>query len=88
MTLGEFSDAVAAMTSVENLPKQQRLQEELELLFDRLDDDEKKLITLRVEGYSTAEAARELGKDPDVTRVQLSRLRKRIKNMGIFSDWL
>jgi RNA polymerase sigma-70 factor (ECF subfamily) len=43
---------------------------------------------MRLNGYSTAEAARELGADPDIVRVQLSRLRQRLHRAGILSEWL
>ena len=49
---------------------------------------ERQLIELRLEGYSTVEAARKLDLDSDVLRVRLSRLRRRINELGILDDWL
>jgi RNA polymerase sigma factor (sigma-70 family) len=42
-----------------------------------LDDIDQQLITLRMEGCSTAEVARRLNRDPGFMRVRLIRLRKR-----------
>ncbi len=54
----------------------------------QLNEDERRLIELRIQGYSTAEAARELGLDPDILRVQLSRLRRRLRSEGVLAEWL
>ena len=56
--------------------------EQIERLFRQLKDSERNLVQLRLEGYSTAEAARQLGLDPDVARVQLNRLRHRLRQAG------
>jgi len=42
---------------------------------------------LRLQGYKTSEAADRLGEDPDVTRVRLSRLRRKLRRSGVFADW-
>jgi len=55
---------------------------------DGLDDRDKQLIELRLQGCSTADAARRLGLDPDVLRVRLSRLRKRLREREVLSAWL
>jgi RNA polymerase sigma factor (sigma-70 family) len=53
-----------------------------------LDDTERRLVELRLQGYSTADAARELGLDADVLRVRLSRLRQRLRAAGALTEWL
>jgi RNA polymerase sigma-70 factor (ECF subfamily) len=45
-------------------------------------------VELRLQGYSTADAARELGLDADVLRVRLSRLRQRLRAGGVLTEWL
>jgi RNA polymerase sigma factor (sigma-70 family) len=57
-------------------------------LLRELDPGERQLLQLRLQGYTTAEAARELQLNPDVLRVHLSRLRKRLQELGILSEWL
>ncbi|WP_422927790.1 RNA polymerase sigma factor [Singulisphaera sp. PoT] len=44
----------------------------------RLDATDRRVVELRLQGHTTAEAAREMGLDPDALRVRLSRLRKKL----------
>ena len=53
-----------------------------------MDPIERQLIELRLEGYSTVEIAEMLDLDPDVLRVKLSRLRKRMRERGLEDDLL
>jgi hypothetical protein len=46
------------------------------------------VIELRLEGHSTADAARLLNEDPDRLRVRLNRLRQQVRESGMFDDWL
>jgi RNA polymerase sigma-70 factor (ECF subfamily) len=62
--------------------------EALKRLHAHLDESERKVMELRLQGYSTADVARELGLDPDVLRVKLSRLRQRLRSTGVLSEWL
>ena len=56
--------------------------------LDKMDDLERKLVELRLEGYSTVEIAEQLQLDADVLRVKLSRLRKRLRERGLENDLL
>lgn len=56
--------------------------------LENVDAIERRLIELRLEGYSTAEIAKSLELDPDVLRVKLSRLRKRLRERGLVEDLL
>ena len=47
---------------------------------------DRRLLMLRIDGFSTAEAARLLGLDPDISRVRLSRLRSRLRMLGVASE--
>jgi RNA polymerase sigma-70 factor (ECF subfamily) len=49
---------------------------------------DRQLMELRLAGCTTAEAARELGADPDVLRAHLSRLRQHLRTAGILSEWI
>jgi RNA polymerase sigma-70 factor (ECF subfamily) len=53
-----------------------------------LDEKDRQLVELRLQGCSTAEAARRLGLDADVLRVRLSRLRRRLRDSRLFAGWL
>lgn len=57
-------------------------------VIGQMDEMEKRMIELRLEGYSTADVARHLGLDPDVLRVKLSRLRRRLRERGLLEEWL
>lgn len=56
--------------------------------LEKVDPIERRLIELRLEGYSTVEIAEMLDLDSDVLRVKLSRLRKRLRERGLFDDLL
>jgi RNA polymerase sigma-70 factor (ECF subfamily) len=60
----------------------------LEHLCRNLDERDRRLVDLRLQGYSTAEAARHLGEDADVLRVRLSRLRRRLRENRTLAEWL
>jgi RNA polymerase sigma-70 factor (ECF subfamily) len=60
----------------------------LEHLYDRLEDQDRRVVQLRLQGYSTAEVARRLGLDADVLRVRLSRLRRKLREAKVLSEWL
>ena len=64
------------------------VQEATEHVLQELNDIEKQVIELRLEGFTTVEVARQLGLDADVLRVKLSRLRRRLRDRGLMSDFL
>jgi RNA polymerase sigma-70 factor (ECF subfamily) len=57
-------------------------------LFRNLQEEDRQLVQLRLQGCSTAEAARRLGVDGDVLRVRLSRLRRRLREKNLLTEWL
>ncbi len=59
------------------------MKDQVESVLRTLDENDRQLIELRLEGFGTAEAARKLGLDPDVSRVRLNRLRKRLEASGV-----
>jgi RNA polymerase sigma-70 factor (ECF subfamily) len=67
---------------------QAEYRDTLEYLSSKLDERERRLVELRLQGYSTAEAARQMGEDADVLRVRLSRLRKRLRASNLLTEWL
>ena len=85
----ELSRLLADYCSPEPDPSQAAaLQEARERLCRNLDETERQMILLRLEGHSTAEVARQLGLDANVLRVRLSRLRQRLRERGVLTDWL
>ena len=57
-------------------------------LWNQLSALDRRLIELRLEGCSTAAAARLLNQEPDFLRVRLHRLRQQVRQSGLFDDWL
>jgi RNA polymerase sigma factor (sigma-70 family) len=57
-------------------------------LWDHVSAAERRVLELRLEGCTTAEIARRLGEDADVLRVRLNRLRQRLWDAGVLSDWI
>lgn len=64
------------------------MRDAIDRIMQECDPADKKLLQLRLEGHSTAEAARALDADPDVLRVRLSRLRKRLTERGLLAEWI
>lgn len=64
------------------------MRDAIDRIMQECDPADRKLLQLRLEGNSTAEAARALDADPDVLRVRLSRLRKRLTERGLLAEWL
>src|SRR5262249_8897495 len=57
-------------------------------ICSQLEERDRRVIDLRLQGFSTAEVARQLGLDADVLRVRLSRLRRRVRESNVLTDWL
>lgn len=53
-----------------------------------LHEIERKMLEMRLEGYTTGEVAEHLGMHPVAIRVRWTRLRQRLQESGIFTDWL
>jgi RNA polymerase sigma factor (sigma-70 family) len=62
-------------------------QEELQQFWRSLNSTERCLMELRIQGHETADISAELGLAPNVVRVVLSRIRKRLRQRGIFDGW-
>jgi RNA polymerase sigma-70 factor (ECF subfamily) len=64
------------------------VRDALTRLWAELDPDDQAVLELRLEGFSTAEAAGRLGRTPEALRVRLHRLRKRLEAEHVLTDWL
>lgn len=62
--------------------------EQVNVALNRLEGVDRELVALRLEGYSTVNAAERLGLNPDVARVRLSRLRRKLKETQALSELL
>ncbi len=62
--------------------------DQLEQLCQSLPEIERKMLEMRLDGFTTGEVAEHLGFHPVAIRVRWTRLRQRLKQTGIFADWL
>jgi DNA-directed RNA polymerase specialized sigma24 family protein len=49
---------------------------------------ERKMLTMRLEGYTAPEVANALGIQPVALRVRWTRLRQRLHESGVLTDWI
>jgi RNA polymerase sigma-70 factor (ECF subfamily) len=63
-------------------------RDQVRRVLEGLSDLDRQLIELRLQGCSTAEAARQLGVDSAVLRVRLQRLRERFRQNGVLAGLL
>ena len=57
-------------------------------LYSQVTDTERRVIEMRLQGYSTVEVANELGITADVLRVRLHRLRQRLRDRNLLAEWV
>ena len=62
--------------------------DQVEHLCGSLDEAERRLLELRLAGYTPAEVAEQLGLNVNAVYVRLSRLRQRLRDAGLLDDWL
>jgi len=76
-------------TDPETGPAEITLQnEQVRRILATLDDVDRRLLELRLQGHSTADAAKLLGVDAGLLRVRLGRLRRRLRDEGVFDEWV
>jgi RNA polymerase sigma-70 factor (ECF subfamily) len=77
----ELADVALALRDHGDDPAESAIQrEEIAQILDMFEPLDRRLLQLRLEGNSTAEAARIMDSDADVLRVRLRRLRRRLSN--------
>lgn len=57
-------------------------------LWAELDETDRTFLSLRLQGWSTSEAAERMNASPERLRVRLFRLRGRLRITGLLSEWL
>ncbi len=85
----DLPSLIASLSASESDPAEiASIREATSHILGRLDETETRVIELRLEGYTTAEVARQLGLDADVLRVKLSRLRRQLRERGVMNELL
>ena len=84
---GDLPQLLVSVSSPQDDPSRTaEFNDTVQHLCSKMDATERRVIELRLQGYSTAEVARELGLDADVLRVRLSRLRQRLHDSGVLTE--
>jgi RNA polymerase sigma-70 factor (ECF subfamily) len=63
-------------------------RDQIDRLCRELDPTERQVLARRLDGYTTAEIAAQLGINHITLRVRLARLRERLRNSSVLHDWL
>jgi RNA polymerase sigma-70 factor (ECF subfamily) len=86
---GQLPSLLASLSDSGSDPaKSVEIRDQVQQLCSELDETERRMIELRMDGHSTAEVAGILGIAANVLRVRLSRLRQRLRTRGLLSEWL
>jgi len=65
-----------------------QFRDQLEHLCTHLDEAERRILDLRLEGHTPSEIADQIGISRVALRVRLTRLRQRLQASGVVTDWL
>jgi RNA polymerase sigma factor (sigma-70 family) len=83
------NDALAQVPDTDTGPASTvQFTDEMNRVLAELDPTDRRLVELRLQGHSTADVARLLGVDSRFLRVRLGRLRKRLQERGLLTEWL
>jgi RNA polymerase sigma-70 factor (ECF subfamily) len=84
-----LADLLTSLSSTEDDPaRAAQRKDQVDHLCANLSDAERRLLELRVQGYSLPETAGELGLSDVALRVRLTRLRQRLRGAGLLDDWV
>lgn len=86
---GDVVSVLASLASRQEGPAQEAaLNDAVRKVLANLGEVDRRMIELRLGGYSTVEVATELGLDARILRARLSRLRQRLRDEGVLTEWL
>jgi len=81
-------DMLLNLTSTEQDPAQTaETSDAVNRVVNLLDGLDRKLLELSLQGYKTVEIAEMLNQNADVLRVRLSRLRAKLRSIGVTDSW-
>ena len=82
-------ETLNSLSSTEADPaKAAEFNDQLQQLCENLNETERQMLELRLEGYTSGEVAERLGLHAVALRVRWTRLRKRLQDSGVVADWL
>jgi RNA polymerase sigma-70 factor (ECF subfamily) len=86
---GSLADVLTSLSSPQDDPSQAaQFRDQVDHLCANLNEVERRLLELRLEGYSTAEIALALGLSTVALHVRMTRMRQRLRASGVLDDWL
>jgi RNA polymerase sigma-70 factor (ECF subfamily) len=86
---GNLPHLLSSLSSPRSDPAQAvQLNDSIQHLCNTLEDSERRMLDLRLQGYTPAEIAANLGIHPIALRVRMSRLRQRLQAEGVLTEWL
>jgi RNA polymerase sigma-70 factor (ECF subfamily) len=89
---GESSDWVQTLSTLgpssDDPAQTAEFNDQVRHVCTTLDASERQVVQMRLEGYSIAEVARSMDIEPHLLRVRLSRLRQRLRDTGLLTEWL
>ncbi|MBC8354745.1 MAG: sigma-70 family RNA polymerase sigma factor [Planctomycetes bacterium] len=86
---GDLPDVLISLSDSRDDPaKAAQFNDQIERLCKELDETERRMLDLRLQGYTSAEVADELGMHAVAVRVRWTRLRKRLQDSGVVADWM
>ncbi len=86
---GNLPQLLSSLSDSRNDPAAEaEFNDQLEHLCRDLNPTERRMIELRLAGFTSPEVAHELGIAAVAVRVRLTRLRKRLLESGVIADWV
>lgn len=85
----DISGTLAALSAGGTDPAAEaQFRDQLAHLCEHLDESERRVLDLRLDGFTPAEIADQIGVSRVALRVRLTRLRQRLTAAGVVTDWL
>jgi RNA polymerase sigma factor (sigma-70 family) len=86
---GDLTGVLTALSCTATDPADEaQFRDQVDHLCTHLDESERQILDQRLEGYTPAEIADRMGVNRVALRVRLTRLRQRLKDAGVVTDWL
>ena len=84
-SLAQIIETVVDQRQLDEHPE---FREQLDRILAGLNEIDRKLIELRLNGFNTTDAAKRLSLDPNIARVRLSRARRKLAQNPLLADYL
>lgn len=87
--VGELAQTLSELSSPDANPAQvAEFNDQISALCDQMGEIERRMLALRLDGFTWDEVGAQLGLHPVAARVRWSRLKQRLQDSGIAADWI